>query len=99
MSTEIRVVAKIFVRPGTEADFISTFEEAMIVPTRAEPGCILYELHQDTERPDEFIMFERWETKESLDGHFNSPHFKALGEKLHPFLAGAPQIALIRKVA
>lgn len=32
--------------------------------TRAEDGCIHYDLHQDNENPAHFIFFENWQSRE-----------------------------------
>lgn len=48
----------------------------LIVPTRAEAGCLQYDLHQDNENPAHFTFFERWASRELLQTHIASAHFK-----------------------
>lgn len=50
--------------------------EKLIVPTRAEKGCIQYDLHQDNENPAHFMFYEGWESRELLEIHLTSEHFK-----------------------
>ena len=46
-----------------------------LVPlTRAEPGCISYELHQDNDIPAHFIFVECWESRALWQAHKNAPH-------------------------
>jgi quinol monooxygenase YgiN len=50
----------------------------LVEKTNAEDeGCILYTLHQDNENPAQFVVFENWESKELLQTHLDSVHFKA----------------------
>jgi quinol monooxygenase YgiN len=49
----------------------------LIEPTRAEAGCIGYDLHQDNENPAHFVFLENWESEELLLQHVESEHFKA----------------------
>lgn len=49
----------------------------LIPPTRAEAGCIQYDLHQDNENPAYFMFFELWESRELWLAHMESEHLKA----------------------
>ena len=42
--------------------------------SREEPGCVSYRLYEDTERPNEFVFIEVWETEEALQRHFATEH-------------------------
>lgn len=48
----------------------------MIAPTREEPGCIEYRLHQDNGDPAVFVFYETWESVESFKLHTDSGHYK-----------------------
>ncbi|WP_371225210.1 putative quinol monooxygenase [Roseovarius sp. 2305UL8-3] len=45
--------------------------------TRAEAGCINYDLHQDNENPAHFMFYENWENRELWQTHMNAPHLAA----------------------
>jgi len=45
--------------------------------TRAEEGCINYDLHQDNEKPAHFMFYENWESRESWQTHMGAPHLAA----------------------
>ncbi len=45
--------------------------------TRAEAGCINYDLHQDNENPGHFMFYENWESRELWQTHMNAPHLAA----------------------
>lgn len=36
----------------------------LIPITRAEEGCIQYDLHHDNENPSHFMFYENWESRE-----------------------------------
>jgi quinol monooxygenase YgiN len=44
--------------------------------TRAEKGCINYDLHQDNENPVHFFFYENWESRELWQAHMDSQHLK-----------------------
>ncbi len=52
----------------------------LIAPTRAEQGCINYDLLQDNENPNLFIFHENWESRELWQTHMNNDHLKAYME-------------------
>ncbi len=52
----------------------------LIDTTRAETGCIQYDLHQDNERPEHFMFFELWQSRPLWQDHMNAPHLAAFGK-------------------
>lgn len=59
-----------------KVDFVKEELLKLIPITRAEEGCMQYDLHQDNEDPTYFMFFENWESKELLEKHANSQHLK-----------------------
>ena len=57
-------------------ELVSSELQKLIAPTRAEAGCVQYDLHQDDENPAHFMFLENWETKELWQAHMNSQHLK-----------------------
>ena len=55
---------------------------ALVEPTRKEPGCLCYNLHQSKSDKTQFMFYEQWASKEALDTHSNTPHLRALPERL-----------------
>lgn len=49
----------------------------LIEPTRAEEGCINYDLHQDNENPNLFLFFENWKSRELWQTHMKNDHLAA----------------------
>ena len=50
----------------------------LIAPTRAEEGCVSYDLHQSTDDPSQFMFYETWASKEAIDKHMQTPHVSAV---------------------
>jgi quinol monooxygenase YgiN len=46
----------------------------LIDTTRAEEGCINYDLHQDNENPAHFVFYENWESRELWQTHMGNTH-------------------------
>jgi len=46
----------------------------LIEITRAEEGCINYDLHQDNVNPAHFIFYENWESRELWQTHMANQH-------------------------
>lgn len=50
--------------------------EKLIDVTRAEQGCVQYDLHQDNENPARFLFYENWETRELWQSHMANQHLR-----------------------
>lgn len=44
--------------------------------TRAEEGCLNYDLHRDNENPAHFLFYENWESRELWQKHMGNAHLK-----------------------
>src|ERR1700726_1910003 len=73
---EVRVIARSLARKGKEAQ-LRALLQGMLVATRAESGCRLYELYESDSK-GRFYFYEIWESQAALDRHAASPHFKHL---------------------
>ncbi len=82
--SEIVVVGSFTAQAGQESEALEAFR-ALVEPTHAEDGCILYALHQGAEDPRRLAFLERWSSREALDAHLASPHIQDV-------LARAPQL-------
>jgi 4-carboxymuconolactone decarboxylase len=50
---------------------------ALVAPSRAEPGCLGYEVHRSTDDPDLWMLYGDWRSAEDLSAHFTLPHMRA----------------------
>ena len=77
--SKLTIVASIKVVTG-KLDLVKAELEKLIPVTRAENGCIQYDLHQDNEDPEHFLFYENWESRELWQIHMNAPHLAAYME-------------------
>ena len=74
--SKLTIVANIHAKPE-KIDLVKAELLKLIPITRAENGCINYDLHQDNEDPAHFTFYENWESRELWQEHMNAPHLAA----------------------
>ena len=93
------LIADFEAQPGRGDDVAAAIVASQVVPqTRAEPGCIAYDLCRDADAPDRFVAYESWRDLESLRKHLAAPHFAAVGAALGGLLAAAPAVRVLTSV-
>lgn len=70
------ILAQITAVPGQE-ELLRSELDKLVAPTRAEEGCVQYDLHEDNDRPGFFVFYEIWENRELWQAHMNQPHLAA----------------------
>ena len=88
---ELSVVAVLVARDGQE-DVVRSALRALVPPTRAEEGCLAYELFESAASPGTFVTQERWRGQDDLDGHLQTPHVQQALTTAGDALAAAPGI-------
>jgi len=86
MSELLTVVARLQAKPGQETQLRQQLQR-LVEPTRTEPGCIAYELHESKSEPGHFLFYEVWKSDADLEKHFLTSHMKAIGKVLPDLLA------------
>ena len=76
---KLTIVANIKAHPD-KTDLVKSELIKLIETTRAEEGCINYDLHQDNENPAHFMFYENWESRALWQTHMGAPHLKAYME-------------------
>ena len=57
-------------------DFVRAEIEKLIPITRLEAGCLNYNLYEDNQNPNRFVLLENWESHALWQDHMNSEHMK-----------------------
>lgn len=98
--TTVTVIASIRVKAGQE-ERARALLSSIVAPTREEPGCLAYDLHQSATEPTEFLFYERWSSDEALAAHSTSTaaHRAALRQQMPDIVDGAPSVTRWRRVA
>ncbi len=92
----VTLIARIHAKPGKEDETREELE-ALLEPTRAETGCINYDMHLSADDPALFMFHENWTDRQALDQHRATPHLKAFMEKESQLLAKPVDITLWEK--
>jgi quinol monooxygenase YgiN len=95
----ITVIAKLKVKPGSEAAFEAAAKEMIATVKTSEPGTLAYVLHKNTKDPAEFTYYEVYQDQAAFDSHGKSDHMRAFGGKIGGLLAGRPEIAMLEVIA
>lgn len=75
MNKHLTIVADIKAK-SDQIDLVKAELLKLIAVTRAEKGCINYDLHQDNENPAHFLFYENWESRELWQAHMGNQHLK-----------------------
>lgn len=67
---------------------------AIVPPSKAEVGCISYEIHERLSSENEYLFFEEWADQAALDFHFNTPHFQEFIKEFTQLLQAPPNIRI-----
>jgi quinol monooxygenase YgiN len=58
---------------------------AMVKPSKAEDGCIFYDIFQLENNRKKFMAVETWRDKAALDGHKASAHYAVYKSSYEPY--------------
>jgi len=70
---KLTIVANIIAK-ADQVELVKAELLKLIDVTRAEEGCINYDLHQDNENPAHFTFYENWESRELWRTHMDNEH-------------------------
>jgi quinol monooxygenase YgiN len=68
---------------------------AMVQPTRAEPGCLQYDLYENA---DGFLLFERYDDDAAVEAHRATDHYVAYRAAIGDLLAGPIGVTITHPV-
>jgi quinol monooxygenase YgiN len=67
------VIARFSAKAGLEGRLREVLS-ALVAPTRAEAGCLHYEMVQSQDDARKFTFYEKWEDEAALMAHAQTPH-------------------------
>ena len=76
------ITAVTFIRgiEGKEQD-LEAHLLSLSAPTRAEPGCVMYDLYRSPGVKNHFLRLEVWASPAALEAHKATPHIRASFQK------------------
>ena len=95
---KVTVIARIRAKAG-RAQRVKEELLKLLAPTRAESGCINFDMHQGTTDPAQFLFHENWTSETALKAHFETPHIENWLEQAEGLLAEPLEVSLWNRVA
>ena len=97
MSQPLTVIAQIRALPGQESPLRQVLS-GLVAPTRAEAGCVCYDLHESNTEPGLFVFYETWKAEADLDAHFQTGHMLAFQARIPELVDGGIDILKCTKL-
>jgi quinol monooxygenase YgiN len=95
-SCPFTLIADLEAQAGRGDEVAAAIQQGQAIElTRAEPGCVVYDIGRDTDSPDRFVAYECWRDLAALEAHLLTPHFAAVGNALGSLLAGPPGVRIL----
>ena len=88
---DLKVVALLRAKEGS-VGVLRDALQAIVEPTRAEPGCLAYDLFESTVDPNTMITVELWRSQADLDAHMETAHIAGAIAAVGDHFAGPPEI-------
>ncbi len=89
----IGVVATIKIQAGKNAEFEAVAKEMMAAVRANEPGNKAYSFCKSRTEETTYVVLELYADQAALEAHGKSDHFRTIGPKMGPFMAGRPEVA------
>ncbi len=93
----IGVIAILRVQAGKEAEFESIFAELVAAVDANEAGNSYYRLFR-TDDSGVYKVLECYDDQAALEAHRGTDHFRTIGARLGPCMAGAPEVETLSAV-
>lgn len=94
----IGIIATLKVQEGKGAEFEAVFGELAKAVRANEPGNTLYQVFKSRKEPNTYVVMKSYETEDALKAHGKTDHFRTIGARLGPTMAGAPDIHYLNSV-
>ncbi len=94
---KVTVVARIKAKLGKEAQAKQELLK-LLSPTRAEAGCINYDMHQSLDNQAHFLFHENWTNQGAFNKHLETPRLKNFLNQADQLLAEPVKITLWKQV-
>lgn len=94
---ELGLIADVTAKPE-HIDALRAALMKLIAPSRAEDGCLQYDLYEDREKPGHFVFIERWRDAAALAAHAKAPHSVAHGPSVKGFVEKPAVLTRLKQI-
>ncbi len=94
---EIHIVCTVRAQPE-HCDRVCELLLELVDPARSEAGCLYYDLYQERDLPDTFVLLDGWASEAALASHAIHPNVTRVVKQLTPLLASPLEIMHSRRM-
>ena len=84
------LVVTMYPKPEQREAFLQGITEDARASLSNEPGCLRFDVMQDTEDPDQFHLTEAYRDQAAFEEHLRTPHVQRLREAIKDLMAQPP---------
>jgi quinol monooxygenase YgiN len=91
-STPVTYIVRMVAKPGKADEVLDLL---LTNPRRieaGEPGNLAFAVHRSNDDPNEFWLYETWESQEAVEAHESGPVFTSYKDRLRPLVDPASVI-------
>jgi quinol monooxygenase YgiN len=93
----IVVAAKLKAVEGKGDELEREFRK-LIPKVLKDPGAIMYAVNRKADVPNEFLVYEKYESMEALKLHGSTEHFKEFSKAIASLLDGRPEVGVYNEL-
>jgi quinol monooxygenase YgiN len=94
----IVVAAKLKAVEGKGDEFEREFRK-LVPKVLKDPGTISYAVHRKMDAPNEFFVYEKYDSEEAFKLHISTEHFKGFSKASASLLDGRPEVGIYQELA
>lgn len=91
-------LVKVRIKPDKRQRFLDAIEHDALHSEADEPGCLRFNVIQDTKDENVYIFYEVYRDRAAMDAHRAAPHFAVWGEAAAECLDGSAERTLCETV-
>ncbi len=92
--SEVTVVARIYPKPGKEAEVEALLVQMAEAVREHEPECIVYRPHRSNKEPVVFLFYEQYRSMPAFEFHRTAPHLVEPRSRMKELVARPPEVEL-----
>ncbi|MEX2324762.1 MAG: putative quinol monooxygenase [Nitriliruptoraceae bacterium] len=81
-----RIIVNLTVQADKREQFLEGISENAAAAVRDEPGCISFDVCEDTTAANKFVLIETYVDAAAFDDHRNTPHFAVWAQRSQEFV-------------
>ena len=94
---QLFIFARFHAHPGNEGAVAEALLE-VIVPTRAEAGCLSIHAFQSVRDSQLFYIHSRWKDEAAFDYHAGLPHTRRFIQRVEPLIEGPLDVTRAERI-